>query len=245
MLPKIDPAAEPGVTYQVPIREWDQSDRPREKLIRHGPGRLNDAELLGLIFRSGTRTRSGSVSAVQLGRALLKEYGSLHSLSTRDVRELMRVTGIGPAKGVQLAAAFEIGRRIEASVGKGERIQIRSPADVAAEFIPQLRDLKNEIFKIILLNTANVVIGDTTISEGGLAASIVEPRAVFQRAVLENAAAVICMHNHPSGNPEPSREDIRITRQLVEAGKLMGIPVHDHLIIAGNGYTSMAERGLI
>ena len=245
MLPKIDPAAEPGVQYHIPIREWDHSDRPREKLMRHGAGVLNDAELLGLIFRSGTRTRSGPVSAVQLGRALLKEYGSLHGLSTRDVREIMRVSGIGPAKGVQLAAAFEIGRRIEATVGTGERIQICSPSDVAAAFIPQMRDLKKEIFKIVLLNTANVIISDFTVSEGGLAASIVEPRAVFQRAVLDNAAAVICIHNHPSGNPEPSREDIRITRQLVEAGSLMGIPIHDHLIVAGNGYTSMAERGLL
>lgn len=245
LLSRIDPAAEPGVHYEVPIREWDHSERPREKLMRHGAGNLSDAELLGLIFRSGTRTRNGSVSAVQLGRALLKEYGSLHGLSTRDPRELMRITGVGPAKGVQLAAAFEIGRRIEASVGRGERIQICSPDDVAAAFIPRMRDLKKEIFKIVLLNTANVIISDYTVSEGGLAASIVEPRAVFQRAVLENAAAVICIHNHPSGNPEPSREDIRITRQLVEAGKLMGIPVHDHLIVAGNGYTSMAERGLL
>lgn len=245
MLPKIDPAAEPGVQYNVPIREWDHSERPREKLLRHGADRLNDAELLGLIFRSGTRTRRGSVSAVQLGRALLNEYGSLHSLSTRDVRELMRVAGIGPAKGVQLAAAFEIGRRVEASAGTAERVQICSPADVASAFVPQMRDLKREIFKIVLLNTANVILSDYTVSEGGLAASIVEPRAVFQKAVLENAAAVICIHNHPSGNPEPSREDVRITRQLVEAGKLMGIPIHDHLIIAGSGYTSMAERGLM
>lgn len=244
-LPKIDPAAEPGVHYQVPIREWDHVDRPREKLMSRGEASLSDAELLGLIFRSGTRTRSGSVSAVQLGRALLREYGSLHALSRRDIRELMRVTGIGPAKAVQLAAAFEIGRRIEASVGLGERIQICSPDDLAAAYVPTMRDLKKEVFKIVLLNTANIIIADYTVSEGGLASSIVEPRAVFQRAVLENAAAVICIHNHPSGNPEPSREDIRITRQLVEAGKLMGIPVHDHLIVAGSGYTSMAERQLL
>ncbi len=141
-------------------------------------------------------------------------------------------------------AAFEIGRRVESQRG-GERVQVRTPADVAAVYGPLMRDLKREVFKIVLLNTANYVIGDETVSEGGLAASIVEPRGVFRRAILENAAAVICLHNHPSGNPEPSREDIRVTRQLVEAGKLMGIPVHDHLIIAGNGYTSLAERGLM
>jgi DNA repair protein RadC len=156
----------------------------------------------------------------------------------------MRVVGIGPAKAVQLVAAFEIGRRVEAQRG-GTRVQVSSPEDVATAYGPLMRDLKKEIFKVVLLNTANVIIGDYTISEGGLAASIVEPRAVFQKAILDNAAAIICLHNHPSGNPEPSREDIRITRQLVEAGKLMGVPVHDHLIIAGTGYTSLAERGLM
>jgi DNA repair protein RadC len=108
-----------------------------------------------------------------------------------------------------------------------------------------MRDLKREVFIVVFLNTANIIIGEETVSEGGLAASIVEPRAVFQRAVLENAAGIICLHNHPSANPEPSRQDIQITRQLVEAGKLMGIPVHDHLIIAGKTYTSLAERGLM
>jgi DNA repair protein RadC len=158
---------------------------------------------------------------------------------------MMRVTGVGPVKAAQLAAAVEIGRRIESEHGNAERIQVCSPDDVAAVFIPRMRDLKREVFKIVLLNTANVILSDYTVSEGGLASSIVEPRAIFQKAVLENAAAVICIHNHPSGNREPSREDIRITRQLVEAGKLMGIPVHDHLIVAGNGYTSMAERQLL
>ena len=235
---------EPEVLYQ-PIHQWDKSDRPREKVLRSGAAALSDAELIGLIFHSGTRTKSGPVSAVQLGRTLLRAYGSLRGLSRRDVRELMRVTGVGPAKAAQLAAAFEIGRRIESQQHDGERIQVCSPDDVAGIYVPQMRDLAREIFKVVLLNTANVIIGDFTVSEGGLAASIVEPRAVFQRALLENAAAVICLHNHPSGNPEPSREDIRITRQLVEAGKLMGIPIHDHLIVAGNGYTSMAERQML
>jgi DNA repair protein RadC len=116
---------------------------------------------------------------------------------------------------------------------------------VAAVYAPGMRDLKKEIFKVVHLNTANVIIGDYDVSEGGLAASIVEPRAVFEKAILDNAASVICLHNHPSGNPEPSRQDIRITRQLVEAGKLMGIPVHDHLIIAGTTHTSLAARGVI
>ncbi len=239
-----EPAHEPEIRYHVPINQWAEADRPREKLIKRGPAALSDAELIALIFGSGTRTKNGPLSAVQLGQALLRSYRSLYNTSKRELKELMRVTGIGPAKAVQLVAAFEIGRRVESQRG-GERVQVTSPGDVAAVYGPLMRDLKKEIFKVVLLNTANVIIGDYTVSEGGLAASIVEPRAVFQQAILENAAAIICLHNHPSGNPEPSREDIRITRQLVEAGKLMGVPVHDHLIIAGAGYTSLAERGLM
>ena len=116
---------------------------------------------------------------------------------------------------------------------------------MAAAYGPRLRDLNREVFVVLHLNTANVVTSEYTLTTGGLAASIVEPRQVFERAILESAASVVCLHNHPSGNPEPSREDVQITKQLVEAGKLMGIPVHDHLIIAGRGYTSLAERGLM
>lgn len=237
--------SEPDIRYHVPIREWAEDERPREKLIARGAAALSDAELIGLIFGNGTTVRGGSVSAVQLGQALLRAYGSLAQLATRERQQLERVVGVGPAKAVQLLAAFEIGRRVEAQRGQQPRIQVTSPADVAAVYGPRLRDLKREVFLVVHLNSANVIIGDHTVSEGGLAASIVEPRAVFQRAVLDNAAAVICIHNHPSGNPNPSREDLAVTKQLAEAGKLMGIPVHDHVIIAGSGYTSLAERGLM
>ena len=230
--------------YRPPISGWRVCDQPRARLMRSGVHNLEDAELLALVLGSGVRTRSGPVSAVELGRLLLHRYGSLHALSTRDVREYQAVSGVGPAKAAQLAAVAEIGRRIEAGV-EGERLQICSPRDVVAAYGPQMRDLKHEVFKIVMLNTANVVTGDRTVSEGGLAVSIVEPRAVFRQAILENAAAIVCLHNHPSGNPDPSREDIRITRQLTAAGELMGVPVHDHIIIAGKGYTSLAERGYL
>lgn len=236
---------EPALLYQVPIHEWDSSDQPREKLLQHGPSVLSDAEVLALLLGSGTRTQEGSVSAVQLGRSLVQAYGSLHDLSLRAPKELTRTRGVGPAKAAKLMAAFEAGRRVESQRRDGERVQVTSPDDVAAVYGPLMRDLKKEIFKVVHLNTANVIIGDYTVSEGGLASSVVEPRAVFEEAILDNAAAVICLHNHPSGNPEPSREDIRITRQLKEAGETMGIPVHDHLIIAGTEHTSLAERGVI
>ncbi len=244
-LARIDPVSDPEIRYRVPIRNWAEEERPSERLLSGRTDALSDAELIGVVFRSGTHTRSGSVSAIQLGRTLLHTFGTLRDLSRRDVRETMRVTGIGPAKAAQLAAAFEIGRRVEAQQADRKEIQVCSPDDVAAVYVPKLRDMRTEVFELVLLNTANVIIGDVRVSEGGLAASIVEPRAVFQQAVLENAASVICVHNHPSGNPEPSQEDIRITRQLVAAGKMMGIPIHDHLIVAGNGYTSMAERQLL
>jgi len=228
----------------TPIHSWDPQDRPREKMIKNGPAHMGDAEMVALLFGTGTRTSDGPISAVQLARSLLSRFGSLHNISKRPLKELMRVPGIGPAKATTLMAAFEIGRRIE-SRASGERIQVTSPDDVAAVYGPLMRDLKKEIFRVVHLNTANVILNDYVISEGGLAASIVEPRAVFEQAILENAASIICLHNHPSGNPEPSREDIRITRQLVDAGTTMGIPVHDHIIIAGDTFTSLASRGVI
>ena len=238
-------AAEPEIQYDyVPIKDRDEAERPREKLLKNGPGVLSDAELVALIFGSGTRIGGRSLSAVELGQAVLRAYRSLAGLARRDAKSLMRTKGIGPAKAAQLVASFEIGRRVEGATEE-ERIRVKSPADAAAYYGPKLRDLKREVFIVVLLNTAGIIIGDYTISEGGLAGSIVEPRAVFEKAVLEHAASIICVHNHPSGNPEPSREDIAITKQLVEAGKLMGIPINDHLIIAGRGYTSFADRGLI
>jgi len=228
----------------TPIHAWDPDDRPREKLMKQGPSVLSDAELLALLLGTGTRTSDGPISAVQLGRAVLNTFGSLRAVSQRPLKEMTRVPGIGPAKASTLMAGFELGRRA-ASQESGERIQVTSPHDVAAVYGPLMRDLKKEIFKVVHLNTANIILNDYTVSEGGLAASIVEPRAVFEQAILDNAASVICLHNHPSGNLEPSREDIRITRQLVDAGNLMGIPVQDHIIIAGAGFTSLASRGVI
>lgn len=236
---------EPALLYHVPIHEWDPSDQPREKLLKHGPTMLSDAEVLALLLGSGTRTSDGPLSAVELGRSLLQTYGSLHDVSQRKPKELTRTQGIGPAKAAKLAGAFEAGRRVESERQEGERIQVTCPDDVAAVYAPLMRDLDKEVFKVVHLNTANVIMGDYTVSEGGLSSSVVEPRAVFEQAILDDAAAVICLHNHPSGNPEPSREDIKITRQLVDAGDTMDIPVHDHLIIAGTQHTSLAERGVI
>jgi DNA repair protein RadC len=242
-------SSEPGDTdntdgYGASIKSWRLEDRPREKLVLHGAGVLSDAELIAIVFGSGTRTKQRSYSAVELGRSLMRDYGSLRGISRRDVKQLTQAHGVGRAKAARLQAVFEISRRIE-SMRESSRPQVFGPEDIAGLYGPFMRDLKNEVFRIVLLNTANVILGDRVISEGGLAASIVEPRAVFREAILENAAGIICLHNHPSENPEPSREDIRVTRQLVQASRVVGIPIHDHIIIAGRGYTSLAERGLI
>ncbi len=171
-------------------------------------------------------------------------HRSLRNLSALDIDELRAAEGVGPARGARLVASFEIGRRIEASSREKSPV-LRCPTDVAAHYAPSMRDLHREIFRVVLLNSSSRVIRDFTASEGGLAASIVEPRIVFRRAILCHAASMICLHNHPSGNLEPSVEDLRITRQLVAAGRLIGVEVRDHIIIAGDGYTSLAERGHI
>ena len=217
---------------------------PRERLHEHGIAVLTDAELLALIIGTGTRTDTSHKSPVRLGRELLTMYGSLRELASRDVRDYQGLDGIGPAKSARLAATFELGRRL-ARHPRPATPAFRCPQDVYLEYAPFLSDLKREIFKVVLLNTAHGRISDFTASEGGLSSSIVEPRLVFRRAILEHAAAVICLHNHPSGNPEPSQEDVAVTRQLAAAGKTLGIPLRDHIIIGGDSFTSLAERGLV
>lgn len=240
-----DANEEHRAAVRSPVSAWRLEDRPAEKLLRQGASACTDAELLSLLIPRGTRQSGQLLTRLDIARFLVRRYGSLEKALARSPLELAGAPGIGRQVAARLSAAGEIARRIESQRGHGERIQVGSPADVAATYGPLMRDLRKEIFKVVLLNTANVIISDFDASVGGLAASIVEPRAVFRQAILESAAAVICLHNHPSHNPEPSREDIRITRQLIEAGKLMGIPLHDHVIIAGATYTSLAERGLL
>lgn len=226
--------------YHATIKEWPKDDRPREKLLSRGAAALSDAELLALIIGSG----SGNVTAVDLAKRLIADYKNLVELSRLSVDELSRHRGLGKARSAEIVAAFEIGRRLARS-RDSSKIVIKGPADVASYMQPQLAHLKREVFEVLLLNSANVVQKQVRISEGNLNASIVHPREVFKAAIDGLAAGIILVHNHPSGNPEPSGEDKRITRQLVDSGKVVGIPVHDHIIIAGSQYTSFAERGLL
>jgi len=231
--------SEPSL-YHSKITDWPEDERPREKLMRRGCSSLSDAELLAILLRSG----AGKITAVDLAKTLLKEFQSLEHLASRSIQELRCFKGLGDVKAIGIVAAFEIGRRTAAN-RSFEKYSIVSPEDVVRRYQPLLRDQKQEEFKVLLLDSANHLLRDVTISTGILNSSLVHPREVFQPAILEPAASIILLHNHPSGNPEPSSEDIQITRQLIESGKIIGIPVHDHIIIAVEKYASFAEMGLL
>jgi DNA repair protein RadC len=219
---------------------WPAAERPRERLRDQGLTALADAELLALQLGSGAPGQS----AVEVAREMLATYGSLAEIASRDVSELARQRGVGPAKASRLAAAFEMTRRLRAR-RPGARTLLATPAAVFAAFAPLMEDLKREVFRVALLDAKNGLLRDYVISEGTLSASLVHPREVFKPAILESAASVILLHNHPSGDPTPSREDIRLTRQLVECARLLDLRVHDHVIVGRGQFVSLAERGLI
>ena len=222
------------------ISRWPEKERPRERLLQQGAQQLTDAELLGILIGKGTKRKT----AIDLARELLDQYDSLENLFSRSPSELMKIKGIGSAKAATLSAAFQLVRRIQSQKSK-DRPSFKRARDVADYYLPLMNDLRKEVFKILLLNRANRLIKEVTISEGTLDASIVHPRDVFREALLESAAGVILLHNHPSGNPAPSEDDIRITRQLVEAGKVMGIKVYDHIIVGEKDHRSLADDGII
>jgi DNA repair protein RadC len=220
------------------IRDWPIEDRPREKVLRFGVHHVSDAELLAILLRTGCK----GATAVDLARGLFKDDRTLQEIATMDP-EALQTLGIGQSRSVALAAAFELGRRVES--GKEEGVFIHGPEDVEKIFGPKLRDRSQEEFWMLPLNSANRLLRPVQVTIGTLNASLVHPRECFRPAIERSAASVVFLHNHPSGNPEPSQEDIAITRQLADAGKLLGIPVHDHVIMARNSYTSMAERGIL
>jgi DNA repair protein RadC len=217
-----------------------ETDRPRERLYWNGPEALADVELLAIQLGSGVRGKS----AIEVAREMLAAYGSLADVAGREVVELMKLSGVGPAKAARLVAAFELTRRLRARV-PGARVTLSGPAEVYAAYGPLMEDLKREVFRIALLDAQNGLLHDRVISQGTLSASLVHPRDVFKPAILESAASVILLHNHPSGDPTPSREDIRLTRQLVECARLLDLRIHDHLVIGRGRFVSLAERGVI
>lgn len=224
------------------IKHWPEDERPREKLLKQGAEALSEAELLALILRTGSP--SSGQSAVDMGRQLIQEFGSLRSLASASVAEILRLKGTGPAKAAAIKASLEIASRLNtARLMNGERFT--SPEQVYRHYHHRLRDRRKEYFMALLLDGKNRVLREVRISEGSLNQSLVHPREVFSPAVRESAAAIILVHNHPSGDPTPSREDREITRRLKDAGELMGVKVLDHIIIGDGGFISFTNEGML
>ncbi len=223
------------------LSETRVADRPRERLFTLGVASLTTTELLAILISTGTARRD----ALEVAGGLLRiGTGSLRELARRPPGELAGVSGVGKAKAARVAAALELAQRL-AGEGREEPFGIRSPADVHRWCGPRMRDLAVEEFHLLALDTQNRIRRDLLITRGILDSSLVHPREVFRAAIAEAAAGVIVVHNHPSGNPTPSADDRAVTRQLSDAGKLLDIPLYDHVVVGGDRYFSFAEAGLL
>lgn len=223
------------------IKELPITERPREKLYSHGPETLSNEELLAIIIRTGTRTES----SVELAKKVLsKDNRGLVYLRDTTLQELMEIKGIGECKAAQILAAIELGKRINFFHAL-DKVRINQPNTIANLFMDEMRYLQKEHFRTVLLDTKNQIIVTEEISVGTLNASIVHPRDVFKVAIKRNANSIILIHNHPSGDPTPSNEDINITNRLVDVGNLVGIKVLDHIVIGDNKYISFKEKNLM
>jgi DNA repair protein RadC len=228
----------------LPINRWPEDERPREKLIKYGSEYLSNCELLAIMLRTGTGNDNSSRSALDLAKAILSRYKNLNELIDVSPAELTEIKGIGQAKAAQIIAALELGRRV-VSEKNGNNVSFRCSEEVANYYIPLLKDLKKEQFRVLLLDIKNRVIKEVLISQGSLTSSIVHPREVIKPAVKESAASVIFIHNHPSGDPEPSIDDMEITDRLCKSFSIMGIGVLDHIIVAEGGYFSFKQKKLM
>ncbi|RYL94681.1 DNA repair protein RadC [Sporolactobacillus sp. Y61] len=225
---------------RIMMKDVPCEDRPRERLIRDGAQSLSDRDLLAIILRSGSRYES----VLELSGRLISEFGGIENLQEASVEELGKIRGIGTAKAVQLLASFEIAKRLVRH-RSDQRYTIRSPEDGAQFVMEEMRTLKQEHFVAVFLNTKNQVLHKSTIFIGSLNASIVHPREVFKEAVRRSAASMICFHNHPSGDPSPSREDVDVTKRLVSCGKMLGVDVLDHIVIGDRKYISLKQKGMM
>ena len=220
------------------IRDVHIADRPRERMIRQGAESLSNQELIAILLRTGTRKESVLV----LANRILSSFDKIQDLKDATIEEFMTVKGVGEAKAVQLLAAAEIGKRLYRKHSEG-RYTVRSPEDAAAFLMTDMSSLTQEHFVVLFLNVKNEILHKQTIFIGSLNSSIVHPRDIFREAVKRSAASIICAHNHPSGNPSPSPEDIEVTKRLIEAGSIMGIEVLDHVIIGDHKFISLKEKG--
>lgn len=230
-------------TYQhLSIKEWALEDRPREKLIAKGLSSLSDAELLAILIGSG----SAKESAVELSKKILRDCeNNLNTLGKKTVNELKsNYHGVGDAKAITIVASLELGRRRKLQESE-ERTKITSSLDVCNIFQPILGDLPHEEFWILLLNRSNKIIGRNKVSQGGIAGTVIDVRLILKSAIDHLASSIILCHNHPSGNRQPSDADTNITKKMSEAGRVMDIPVLDHIIVTDHTYFSYADEGML
>lgn len=225
---------------ELRIAEWPAEERPRERLYHKGAAALSDAELLAIQLGTGIR----GMSALDVAREILTQFGTLQELAGREVAEVAGVRGVGRAKAVRLAAAFEITRRLRSRNGHARPV-LSSPEQVFARYAPLMEDLKKEVFRLALLDAQNGLLKDVVVSEGTLSASLVHPREVFKPAILESAASIILLHNHPSGDPTPSKADVEMTKQVVQALTTVGVTVHDHVVVGKQKHVSFRTMKLI
>ncbi len=225
------------------MKEMPEGDRPYEKLERLGARAMSDAELLSVIIRNGTKQES----ALQLGQRIMSLAGErgLMMLQEHSLEELMEIQGIGRVKALQIKASLELGNRTIDRARNTPRRQIKTPEDARLMLEEQLRSCPREELHMIMLDIRNRVIRTIRLSEGGLSSAVIQPRDLFREAVKANAASIILVHNHPSGDPSPSQDDIDSSLRLMEMGGLMGIRVIDHLVISLSGYISMKQEGMI
>jgi len=221
------------------IRDLPARERPRERLREYGAASLSNAELLAIVLRTG----AAAESVLDLATKLLAHFGGLVGLARAGFGELCQVHGLGEAKASQLKAALELGRRLISTTAE-ERVVVRSPQDVANLLQAEMALLDQEQLRVVLLNTKNQVMGVREVYRGSVNTSLLRPSELFRDAVRENCPALVVVHNHPSGDPTPSAEDVEVTKQIVEAGKLLDIEVLDHLIIGQQKYISLKEKGL-
>lgn len=225
----------------IRVNDIPLNERPMEKLLQFGVESLSNEELLAILLRTGTKGEN----VIALSRRLLIELDGLDGLLNVSFEEASKIKGIKKVKACQIISMMELVNRIRTLKSKKENFKISSPKDVSSLLINEMSNLKQEVFKLILLNTKNVVIGTKDVFKGTLNSSIVHPREVFKEAIQRGSANIIVCHNHPSGDPTPSKEDIDITLRLKECGKIMGIGLLDHIIIGNNKYVSLKEKGII
>jgi len=220
------------------IRDVNRADRPRERLLRQGAMSLSNQELLAILLRTGTKEES----VLALANRVLSTFERLHHLKHATIEEMIAIKGIGEVKAIQILAAIELGRRLSQKQND-DKFTVRSPQDAAAYLMPDMTSLSQEHFVALFLNVKNQIMHKKTIFIGSLNASIVHPREIFCEAVKRSAASIICAHNHPSGIPTPSPEDIEVTKRIQEAGFIIGIELLDHIIIGDHQFISLKEKG--